>query len=743
MAMRPIEFRILGPLQVLGDGQEIRVGAPRERALLSLLVMHAGEVVSRDRLFVGLWGESPPVSAAKTLQTYIAHVRRALDAGVPGARERLRTTDGGYRLDAADDEIDLRRFDRLLADGHAAVAAQRFEAASNAFADALALWRGPALSDLADDVIAAGEALRLEEARLGAMEGRIEAELGRGRHAEVVGQLQALVEQHPLREPLWGQLMRALYRCGRQAEALEAYRRAREVFVEELGIEPGPALQRLQLEILRQDEALEWRPLPDGDGSPAQTPGELLAEGRAAYERFDWVKAYDHLSHADGVEPLGPPDLERLAEAAWWSGRAPEAVAARERAYAAYTKWGDGVGAARVAVGLAEDHLHLSAPSVAQGWLARAERLLDGNEDCAERGHLWRVRTTIAFDFDGDPARALELAERTLAIGLACSDRDLQVLALQDRGRILVAQGDLAAGMLLIDEAMAAAAGAELGPYATGVAYCNTVITCESLADYARAAEWTEAMLRWCERHARSGFPGVCRVFQAEILRLRGRWQEALETARRAAAELEPIVPFYAGEAWYEVGETCRRAGDLDGAEEAYKRAHALGREPCPGLPLLRLDQRQVAAALSLIQEALADVSVGPLNRMRSLPAQVEIAIAAGDPALARVSVDEMQAIAGQFGSPVMRAACEQAEGIVLLAEGQARPACERLRGALRLWRAADLPYEAAYAQALLAGAYAAAGDEDRAALERDAAESTFERLGRATNRVPGGAPPG
>ncbi|PKN82041.1 MAG: hypothetical protein CVU47_04580 [Chloroflexi bacterium HGW-Chloroflexi-9] len=731
--MEHIEFRILGPLEILVGGAPIRVGGPKERALLTLLALDTGEILSPDRLIEGLWGEAPPASAMKTLQTYVAHLRRALEQGAPGARPRILTRARGYLLDAPSEDIDAGRFERLVAEGRLALGERRYQAASNVLRQALSLWRGSALADLDADGAAQAEIARLDEERLRALEARIDADLGCGAHADVVPELQRLVAVHPLRETLRAQLMLALYRSGRQAEALDAYQRARALLVQELGIEPGPTLRRLEEQILRQDSAL------DRNAEPADvhsTPGaeELLQTAHVALARYDWRGAHDALTRADATRPLDPEHLERLAEAAWWGGRGEDCIAARERAYAGYFEQGDVSGSARAAIGLAEDHFHMGAFAVCRGWIGRAERLLQGVGQTVEYGHLLRVKTTIAFDLDGNTDLALDLAAETLAIGLAVGERDLQVIALQDKGRILVNLGSLAEGMSLIDEAMAATVGDELGPYATGVAYCNTIITCESLADYNRAGEWTEAMLRWCERHARSGFPGVCRVFQAEILRLRGRWRDAEETARRAAAELEHVVPFYAGEAWYEVGETRRRIGDLAAAEEAFRRAHALGREPSPGLALLRLAQGDVDAAFSLIRETVQQQAEHSLNRMRNLPAQVEIALAAGDLGVAHSSLDEMLETSARFGSSVMAAACAQAEGAIRLVEAAPLEAAERVREAVRLWRKAELPYEVACAQLLLARSYRDAGDRERATLEENAARASYDALGAAAD---------
>lgn len=242
-----MEFRVLGPLEVVEDGRMLSLGGIKQRALLASLLLRANEVVSSERLIDELWGESPPATAAKAIQVYVSALRKELGDGV------LVTRAPGYLMQVDPADLDLAHFESLVA---AARGAEPEEAAEK-LRSALALWRGPALSDLAYESFAQTEIARLEELRLAALEERIEADLALGRHAEVVAELESLVARHPLRERLHGQLMRALYLSGRQAEALEAYQAARRTLSDELGLEPSPALQRLERSILEQDPALE------------------------------------------------------------------------------------------------------------------------------------------------------------------------------------------------------------------------------------------------------------------------------------------------------------------------------------------------------------------------------------------------------------------------------------------------------------------------------------------------------
>jgi DNA-binding SARP family transcriptional activator len=267
-----VEFRVLGPLDALVDGGPARLGGPRQRALLAILLVHANEVVPVARLVDEVWGDDPPVTAGNVLQTYVSQLRKAVGRDTIGTRGR------GYVVAVADGALDLRVFERHAGAGAQALAAGRFEAAAAEFRAGLALWRGPALSDLADEPCARTVAARLDELRLAALERAIEADLACGREAELVAELDALVGRHPLHERFRALQMLALYRRGRQADALEVFRSARETLVAELGIEPGTALRELQRAILEQDPALAPQRDRSGSGPPiAAEPRRIMA----------------------------------------------------------------------------------------------------------------------------------------------------------------------------------------------------------------------------------------------------------------------------------------------------------------------------------------------------------------------------------------------------------------------------------------------------------------------------------
>ena len=321
-----MEFCILGPLEVRGDDGELSLGGGRQRALLALLLIHANELLSTDRLIDELWDEQPPPSAAKAIQNYVSQLRRVLGDG------RLQTRGRGYALLVGPNELDVDRFRERLEAGRRAKAADEAERASSLLGEALSLWRGPPLADFAYDAFAGDEIRRLEELRLGAQIEWIDAELELGRHADLIGELESLVAAHPLQERLRAQLMLALYRSGRQAEALQVYQDARRRFVEELGIEPGDALRQLEQSILAHDPAIgppvQAPPQPASPGAPSRTArwgavardqrllaavlGAAAVVGVAAAVLFVWSDAPAPPTVAGNALAIIDPDSNRV-----------------------------------------------------------------------------------------------------------------------------------------------------------------------------------------------------------------------------------------------------------------------------------------------------------------------------------------------------------------------------------------------------------------------------------------------
>lgn len=458
-------------------------------------------------------------------------------------------------------------------------------------------------------------------------------------------------------------------------------------------------------------------------------PAQALIRARTAAAEHRWQDALELFSVADAADKLTPGDLDLFGDAAWWTGLMTAAIAAQERAYAGHIAAGEPARAARTALQLASEHGHRLESAVASGWVSRAQRLLEGTPETHAHGLLERARRNAALS-RGNLEEALEHANRVFEIGTRLGDRDLIGLGMEDKGTVLVQLGRVEEGMALLEEAMVAAIGDELSPRAAAIVYCNATIACEDVADYRRAADFSEAAKRWCERQQISGFPGMCRVRRAEITRMSGAWKEAESEARLACDELRDFAVAYAGEGFYQIGEVRLRLGDYGAAEQAFAEAHEHGRDPEPGLAMLRLAQGRTDAARSLLREALDEPAVTPLERARLLPALVRAAAAAGDLNQAREAADEMTALADRYGTHALRAAAADAAGQAALAEGDVQAAVESFRQARRIWQELQAPYEAAQARAWLGRALMTGRRNEAAALELRSAITVFERLG-------------
>jgi class 3 adenylate cyclase len=470
----------------------------------------------------------------------------------------------------------------------------------------------------------------------------------------------------------------------------------------------------------------------------SQVLDDSLEPGREAARKHAWRDAYELLQKADADGLLGAEDLEHLGEAAWWTSRLDEAIDLRERAYTAYVEAGEPRRAALLAMMISGDHAKKGAGSVAGGWLARATRLLADEPEGIEHGHLALARGTAAVMMGQlEPARE-ELA-RAHELGTRFADRNLQAMAMVFQGTVLVMSGQVSEGLALLDEATAAAVSGELEPLTTGMVYCVTIHSCQTLGDCGRAAEWTTAANRWCDRLDVSGFPGACRVHRAEIMRLQGNWERAEEQAVQACDELGGYFNIITSAGFYEIGEIRRRRGDFAQAEEAYRKASELGHPTStePGLALLRLAQGKTEAAAAAIKRELANDELDPLTRARLLPAQVEIALAAGELARARAAATELEEIGDQYRvdgarTPNMEGTLQLALGQIRLAERDFEGAMSALKVARSTWERVGAPYETAQARMLLGIAYRGEGDEHSARDEIEAAKATFERLGAA-----------
>lgn len=462
-----------------------------------------------------------------------------------------------------------------------------------------------------------------------------------------------------------------------------------------------------------------------------------LALGRASFAKQQWKSAYDGLLAADSEQPLEPEDLERLAAAAHLTGNDAIVGAIWTRAHQGHLKRNDIPRAARCAFWLALPLIMRGEHAQGGGWLARATRMLDdGNLECVERGYILFARG-LSTALGGDPTSASGLFAESVAVGERYRDMDLIAYARHGHGRALIGMGEIGAGAALLDEAMAAILSGEVSPMMAGDVYCSLIDACHDMLDIRRAQEWTAALDAWCANQPElTPYRGQCLVHRAEIMTIHGAWPGASEEAERARDCLSQPPPHRAmGAALYQIGELHRLRGDFSLADEAYRNASRAGRDPQPGLALLRLAQGQTEAAMSAIARAMQDPG---LRRRRSwiLPAFVEIALAVNDLPAARTANDTLARVATANASPYLRALSANANGAVLLAEGNATGALAALRLASGLWVELDAPYEAARTRVLIGLACRTLGDNETGALELDGARAQLEALGAAADVV-------
>ena len=447
-----------------------------------------------------------------------------------------------------------------------------------------------------------------------------------------------------------------------------------------------------------------------------------------ALRRSDWQAALDAARAASVDAPgLEADRLDSEAEAAWWLGRLDECIAAREAAYRIYDEQDDRRRAGQCAVWLWEHHAICARPAAASGWLRRARRALDGDTESVAYGNLLLREAEMAHGA-GDLDRAGQLATTALELARRLRSTDLEAEALQTQGRILIDQGKIDDGMAHLDEAMLFAVEGRLGPFATGKVYCSLIAACEEIGDLDRAAEWTDATLRWAQQHPFSILPGICRLHRAIVLKRRGVLGAAEEEAARACEELRESHVANSAVAWAEVGDIRRRLGQLDQAEGAFARSQAVSGAPCGGLALLRLAQGRIEEAMTIITSCVAQQS-NPLGRAGLLAMLVQIAVGAGDLDAAHRALSEIETTVATFGTASLLATEQSTRGRLMLADGDPA-ATVVLRQAVESWHGLGVPYEEATARTLLGQALRAAGDEMAATASFDSATRLFDRIG-------------
>ena len=470
---------------------------------------------------------------------------------------------------------------------------------------------------------------------------------------------------------------------------------------------------------------------------------------RGSFERRLWGDVFTDLSAAHREGELGAEDLERLAVAAYMVGRDDDCEEAWIAAHHTWSRRGEAERAAGCAFWQALGLYFRGDLAPAVGWVARGERLLENARgDCVEQAWL-RMLKALPLLFEGDAQTADPSFVEAAEIAERFGDSDATMFARLGRGYSLILQGRIDEGTRLLDEVMVAVTADEVAPILAGIAYCQVIALCQAVFDLRRAREWTEALTRWCDSQPDLvPFRGNCLVHRCEIFQFQGAWTDALDSARRACEWLAgPPAWDTLGSAYYQLAEIERLRGEFAQAEESYRQASLAGRDPEPGMSLLRLAQGRADLALPAIRRAL-DEAHDPIARSRLLPACVEVMLEADDVGAARAAADELSGIAAQLDAPYLNALAAHASGAVLLAEADPRAALTALRTAQRSWTDLVAPHEAARVRLLIGVACRELGDGASAELELEAARGALEELGAAADlarlvRLTGSSRPG
>ncbi len=459
-----------------------------------------------------------------------------------------------------------------------------------------------------------------------------------------------------------------------------------------------------------------------------------MEEATSAYKSHNWSRVIELLG---AVEKPTSDDHLLLADALYWTGGFDASIETFEKVFKMLVAESKPAEAGRIAAILAYFALRRGSMSVAGGWLAQAQEMLEGQPK--GMGHAWLKLLMMgkALFVDEDMPTAISLSDDALKLAEEVNSRSAQSLAVSFKALAMIHDGDWKTAMGLLDQSVAMAMTGDDLRMSSDV-YCNTISSCRNLGDYKRAGEWTEEADRWMRSNSVTGYTGACQVHRAELKRLHGSWQEAEDEARKACVELDRFhLDDYLGSAHYEIGEIRRRMGDLEAASEAFEHAYEKGHDAQPGLALLMLDKGDPAGALASIRTAYrwheADnersAARGP-SRTRLLPAMIEIALSLGEIEQAEEWVDVLGEIADAYESAVWKSAAEYGRGGVELRRGNAAQAVDHFDRAWRDYRHLDLPYEMALARALLGEAKRALGDNGGADMETRAALATLRDLG-------------
>ena len=637
----PIQFQVLGSTEARLVGQPIPLGGARRRALLTRLLLGAGRAVSADTLIEDVWDGHAHPAASATLQSHVSQLRKVLG-------DVIGWSAAGYvlRLDVAD--LDAAEFERRYAIGASRLAQGDACAAVTSLREALLLWRGRAMQDVADRQWAQPEAARLEELRRVAADQLLQARLESGEHERVVADAEAAVEEEPLREQRWATIMVALYRSGRQADALRAYHRLRGLLLEELGIDPSPPLAALEAAVLRQDPVLQpsVRDRRPSLGPVTADAGDTLARADRAADARDWPQVCGLLGAADRTAQLGESDLELLGDAAFMAAKQETSIAARQRAHALWLRAGDRPRAAVAALLIVGNHYVRNRAVIAAGWFHRGRRLLEDEPEGPAHGVL-AYTAALIYLARGDPGAAVVAASESQRIGARFCQPDIEAVGQTLHACALIRLGPLGEAQAMLDEALAWASSGQLGPIATGQIFCWSTQALLAAADFARAAAWVEAI----ESSGIGGIPGDCRVHHAEVLRAFGQYDQARDEALAARQEIQAIDLLHAGITHYELGMIHLVRRELDQAERSFRHARACGGQNQPGLALLQFARGDTTGAAASITAALDGQCHDELRRVPLLSAALQIAVAVGHHEEAARYVRELEDIARRFGT--------------------------------------------------------------------------------------------
>lgn len=462
----------------------------------------------------------------------------------------------------------------------------------------------------------------------------------------------------------------------------------------------------------------------------AAAPAGGVAAAHAAYARGDWDAAIDILTRVDDIEGLTAGDLQLWAHAAQCAGRPEDAAQPLERAVAAYSVRGDRRRAAWVAILLAQLRSEWRELVVARGWYQRASRLLENEPPCREHGYLHLLGARLAL-LQAELERCLELAERAREAGARFADADLETLALVHVGEARLYLGHIRAGMALLDEAAVSVVACDLSPWAGGIVYCGVIYGCMMQADWHRAGTWTEQFTRWSSGRGAGAYSGLCRLHRAEVLTVRGELREAECEARATADLLARFSPWAEGNAWLVLGDILLARGQFEEARQAFVRATELGWESQFGLALVRQAVGDVDGATTLLARLLAESGWSARARRGQVLGHYAImAASAGRIEEAHRALDELDRQPDLAATPALQALTDRARGELAAAEGDHATALTLFRNALRRWISVKAPLAAAQTRCRIADILHVLGDGESAAVELDAAVSTFEAAG-------------